>query len=139
MRRLAIALCALIALGIGVPAFAFTALTHTPVTYPYVAAFSPTFRNAFPYSGTMELTFNNGIIRGTYRDMSIKPGGPFSRGGIIPVTGGTTGKNIHLTIGPGFSISNGQIDGNGTINGTGSWQGRFYNFLAEVGKPGAGR
>jgi hypothetical protein len=130
---------ALIALAIAtfgsLPTLAVTTESSKPFTRPYVAAFEPQFRGAFPFVGTMELTFNNGILSGSYRDESIKPGAPFSNGRIAHVAGGVSGNNIHFTIGGSFSVK-GTIAANGAISGTAQYRGHLYNFYAEVGKPG---
>ena len=119
------------------PAFAIATHSAQPVTVNYVAAFEPQFRNAFPFSGTMEMTFREGIVSGTYRDMSIRPGGPLHNGMNLPITGGTSGGNINFRIGSDFRVQ-GTIAQDGTIQGTAQYAGRLYNFLAKVGTPGSG-
>lgn len=119
------------------PAVAISTQSSTPVTVNYVAAFEPMFRGAFPYTGTMELTFRNGIVSGRYRDMSIRPGAPFANQITVPISGGVSGQNIHFSVGQGFRF-NGTIAQDGSIDGTATYSGRMYNFIARVGKPGSG-
>ncbi|MGR4064148.1 MAG: hypothetical protein ACLQPV_01710 [Vulcanimicrobiaceae bacterium] len=123
--------------GSATPALAISTQSTQPVTVSYVAAFEPQFRSAFPYSGTMQLTFREGIVSGTYRDMSIRPGGPLHNGMNVAVTGGTSGGNINFSIGSDFRVR-GTIAKDGTIEGTATYAGRLYNFLAKVGTPGSG-
>jgi hypothetical protein len=98
----------------------------------YVAAMRPQSSQGVPFSGALVLSFSrDGIVSGTYRASSIRPD-PMN-GKIIPVTGGVTGKNIHLSFGMGgnFSVS-GTIDAHGRIVASGFRRGVAYNFEAAV-------
>ena len=61
----------------------------------YVAAYNPLFGGGVPYSGEMKLTFNHGIIAGTYSATSTRPDPLYGR--IINVTGTVQHGNINLT------------------------------------------
>ncbi len=100
---------------------------------PYVIAFKPMYSGTVPFTGVMKLTFNNGIVSGTYTDDSIKPGGPFANRRNVYVSGGISGQRIDFTIGPiGF---HGIFYGN-TIAGSAIIRGRIYEFEAQRGMPG---
>ena len=63
----------------------------------YVAAYQPTFgRQGVPYSGTMKLKFNNGIITGTYLAESVRPDPLYGR--TINVSGGVSQGQHHRRI-----------------------------------------
>ena len=103
---------------------------HGPVwSADYVAAYQPTFgTQSVPYTGDLKLTFNHGIISGTYSSISARPDPYYGR--IIQVTGGVKGSGINLRIGS-ISLPNGTIEKDGTIQGTANWNGKLYNFLAK--------
>lgn len=87
-----------------------------------VAGYEPQFgpRGGVPFTGELQLNFNDGIISGWYRDTSIRPGAPLSNRFREPVSGGTSGSNIHFGIGTGtraFSVT-GTIDEFGSISGS---------------------
>ena len=99
----------------------------------YVVAFRPFNSMAIPFTGTMILTFNDGIVSGTYTDDSIKPGGPLANRRNVSVNGGVNGEAIHLTIG---TLSfNGRLYGE-TIAGSAIERGRLYEFEAQQGRAG---
>jgi hypothetical protein len=103
---------------------------------PYVIGFHPLNSSQHPYLGQMHLNFNNGIISGTYTDLSIKPGSPFANAHNIPVTGGVS--NSHLTL----HIK--QVTFRGTLNdtkmsGSATIRGTIYVFEAQQGTPGSGK
>jgi hypothetical protein len=112
------------------PADAITAQSVVPNVH-YVCAFAPVFSNSYPYSGALVLTYNHGILSGTYRDLSIKPGSPFRYGTIQQVSGGVSGDSIHFQIGAGFSF-NGKLQGD-IIDGSATARGRIYQFYAKQG------
>jgi hypothetical protein len=98
---------------------------------PYVIGFRPLNSVDQPYIGQMFLNFNNGIISGTYTDISIRPGSPFANATKIPVTGGVSDGNVMLIIR--------QITFRGTMkgewmSGSATIRGRIYTFEAEQGK-----
>jgi hypothetical protein len=98
----------------------------------YVAAYQPTFGNqGVPYSGSLKLTFNDGIVSGTYASDSVRPD-PL-RGRIIAVSGGVSEGHITLNFqaAGGFTVR-GTLAADGEISGTATIKGQFYNFLAKV-------
>jgi hypothetical protein len=107
---------------------------HGPVwSADYVAAYQPTFgTQGVPYSGDLKLTFNHGIITGTYTSASVRPDPYYGR--IVQVTGGYKSGQINLNIG-NISLPNGTIAKDGTIKGTANWNGKLYNFLAKPRPP----
>lgn len=105
---------------------------HLPAVWSatYVAAFQPTLgTQGVPYSGILKLSFNHGIITGTYQSESVRPDPMYGR--IVNVTGNTNKGYVLLRFGS-LSLPNGTIDHNGTIGGTANWQGRLWDFLAIV-------
>jgi hypothetical protein len=98
----------------------------------YVAAYQPQFgTQGVPYSGVMKLKFNHGIISGTYDSESSRPD-PL-RGRIVNVTGTISGEHVSLRFATSsFTLSNGTINGHGTIQGTANYQGQLYNFMAKI-------
>ena len=98
----------------------------------YVAAYQPTFgRQGVPYSGTLKLKFNGGIVSGTYVGESVRPDPLYGR--TINVSGGVSEGHITLDFraSGGFTVR-GTLAGNGEISGTATINGRFYSFLAKV-------
>ncbi len=128
MRRATVAALLFLATGYGASSVARNV--------PYVAAFAPLNSNAHPYSGTMRLNFNQGVISGTYTDTSVKPGGPLANRINAPVTGGLSANNyLHFAIG---ALSfRGTLNGE-WIKGTATYHGRSYTFEARQGVPGGG-
>jgi hypothetical protein len=98
----------------------------------YVAAYQPTFGpSRVPYSGTLKLKFNHGIITGTYTAESVRPDPLYGR--IISVSGGVSEGHVTLTLqAPGGFTVRGTLSGNGEISGTATIRGSFYNFLAKI-------
>jgi len=95
-----------------------------------VAAFQPHFgHQGVPYTGIMKLTFNHTAITGTYESTSVRPDPMHGR--IINVIGTVSEGNVILHI-ASLSMLNGKIDSSGTIDGTVSWQGKLFNFVAKV-------
>jgi hypothetical protein len=104
---------------------------HGPVwNADFVAAYQPQFGNTQspPYTGDLKLSFNHGIITGTYSSISARPDPYYGR--IIQVTGGVKGTSINLRIGS-ISLPNGTMSKSGTISGTANWNGKLYNFMAK--------
>ena len=98
----------------------------------YVAAYQPTFgRQGVPYSGTLKLKFNNGIVSGTYLSESVRPDPLYGR--TIKVSGGVSQGQITLDFkaSGGFTVR-GTLAENGEISGTATINGHFYSFLAKV-------
>lgn len=128
MKRLSF-FAAILALVTAAPAVAIVG--QGPVwSATYVAAFEPALGlRGYPYSGIMKLTFNHGVISGTYDSTSVRPDPMFGR--IIPVTGTTSKGSVILHV-ASLTMLNGTIDREGTIQGTATWQGRLYNFMAKV-------
>jgi hypothetical protein len=103
---------------------------------PYLIGFHPLSSSAHPYVGQMHLTFNHGIISGTYTDISTKPGSPFANAYNIPVTGGVSGSDVTMHIR--------QVTFRGTVKGekmrgSATIRGSIYTFAAQQGTPGSGR
>ncbi|MGB8908343.1 MAG: hypothetical protein WCC84_06310 [Candidatus Cybelea sp.] len=98
----------------------------------YVAAFQPTFGpSRVPYSGTMSLKFNQGIVSGTYVSDSVRPD-PL-RGRTVPVSGNVSEGRITLIFqSPANFTIRGTIAGDGQISGSGSIRGTTYSLLAKV-------
>ena len=105
---------------------------HGPVwSATYVAAYNPLFGKAVPYSGDMKLTYNHGIINGTYTATSVRPDRLYGR--IVNVTGTVQHGNINLDVGgmSGFTVR-GTLASDGTISGTATQGGTMYSFLAKI-------
>jgi hypothetical protein len=98
---------------------------------PFVVAFGPTNVQSYPFTGTMKLNFNNGIVSGTYLDNSIKPGSPLAGNHWLQISGGYDNGHIRLRVGNNFEF-NGNINGP-EIDGRASARGRFYDFEARQG------
>lgn len=98
----------------------------------YVAAYQPTFgRQGVPYSGTMKLKFDHGIISGTYVSESVRPDPLYGR--TIAVSGNVSEGQITLNLqAPGGFTIRGTLAGDGEISGTATIKGQFYSFLARV-------
>lgn len=104
---------------------------------PYVMGFHPLNSSAHPYLGQLHLTFNDGVLSGTYTDLSIKPGSPFANTHNITVSGNYSGSHVtliirHITFRGSFS-SPSKMSGSGTIRGS------IYTFEAHQGSPGSGK
>ncbi len=98
----------------------------------YVAAYQPTFGpSRVPYSGTLKLKFDRGIISGTYTSESVRPDPLYGR--TIAVSGGVSKGQVTLDLNAmgGFTVR-GTLSGNGEISGTATIRGSFYSFLAKV-------
>lgn len=105
---------------------------HGPVwSATYVAAYNPLFGKAVPYSGEMKLTYNHGIVSGTYSATSVRPDPLYGR--IVNVTGTVQHGNINLDVGgmSGFTVR-GTLASDGTISGTATQRGTMYSFLAKI-------
>ena len=103
---------------------------------PYVIGFHPMNSKTHPYLGQMHLNFNNGIISGTYTDISTKPGSPFANAHNIPVSGGVS--STHLTLHIRQVTFRGTMNGN-KLDGSATIRGTIYVFSAQQGTPGSGR
>lgn len=106
---------------------------HQPVwSATYVAAYQPTFGNqGQPFTGTLKLNFNHGIVSGTYVSHSIRPDPLFGR--TIGVSGGVSHGQITLNFGAsGGFVVRGTLAQDGEISGTATIRGRFFSFLAKV-------
>ncbi|MGB8520968.1 MAG: hypothetical protein WCD38_12480 [Candidatus Tumulicola sp.] len=121
-----------LALGAAAVAGALAVVGHGPVwSATYVAAYNPLWNGGVPYAGDMKLTFNHGIISGTYSAISTRPDPLYGR--IINVTGTVQHGNINLDVGgmSGFTVR-GTLSSNGEISGTATQKGHMYRFLAKV-------
>jgi hypothetical protein len=100
----------------------------------YVAAYRPaigTRSNNVPFSGTMKLTVDHGIVKGTYIGESVRPDPLYGR--IVSITGGVEHGRIMLNFSAfgGFTV-HGTLAQDGEISGTAVIRGSLYNFLAKV-------
>lgn len=114
--------------------------TNTPPNaknVPYVIGFHPLNSSAQPYLGQLHLNFNDGVLSGTYTDLSIKPGSPFANTHNITVSGNYSGSHVTLIIRQvtfrGTFSSPGRMSGSATIRGS------IYTFEAQHGSPGSGK
>jgi hypothetical protein len=116
------------------PVFAAVSiLVHSSVwSATYVAAYTPTFGpNRVPFSGTLKLNFNHGIISGTYVANSVRPD-PLN-GRTTLVSGGVSHGQIHLIFqAPANFTVRGTLAENAEISGTATINRRFFSFLAKV-------
>jgi len=103
---------------------------------PYVIGFHPLHSSQTPYLGQMHLNFNNGIISGTYTDISIRPGSPFANAHNIAVSGGLSGSQVSLHI--RRVTFRGTLTGE-KMNGSATIGGSIYTFEARQGTPGSGK
>ena len=98
----------------------------------YVAAYQPTFGpSRVPYSGTLNLKFDHGIVSGTYTSESVRPDPLYGR--TIAVSGGVSKGQVTLNLNAmgGFTVR-GTLSGDGEISGTATIRGSFYSFLAKI-------
>ena len=138
IRSLFVSACT-IALLVALPATARAVAVNGTVTarnVAYVIGFHPLHSSQSPYLGQMHLNFNNGIISGTYTDLSIRPGSPFANAHNIAVSGGLSGSQVTLNIR--------QITFRGTLtgekmSGSATIRGSIYTFVAQQGTPGSGK
>lgn len=114
------------------PALAVTNASGEPPT-AYVAAFAPIFgASAVPHSGTMQLFVRDGTITGTYTGTSVGP--DMLDGRIVPVTGSVSSSDGYVMLNIGGALSlRGMMGNDGTISGTATYRGRFYEFMAKPG------
>ncbi|MBV8068223.1 MAG: hypothetical protein JO113_09640 [Candidatus Eremiobacteraeota bacterium] len=108
----------------------------TAKNVPYVIGFHPLHSSQTPYLGQMHLNFNNGIISGTYTDISVRPGSPLANAHNIAVSGGLSESQVTLHIK--------QVTFRGTLtgekmSGSATIRGAIYTFAAQQGTPGSGR
>jgi hypothetical protein len=112
---------------------ALAIVVHGPVwSATYVAAYQSTFgAQGEPFTGTLKLSFNHGIISGTYVSNSVRPD-PL-RGRPIAVSGGVSEGHVTLNFSAsgGFTVR-GTLAEDGEISGTATIRGRFFSFLAKV-------
>jgi hypothetical protein len=122
--------------------FAARAVTGTTApsnarNVPFVMGFHVLNSSATPYLGQLHLNFNNGIISGTYTDISIKPGSPFANAQNISVQGNYTTSHVTLVIKNttfrGSFSSPSKMSGSATIRGT------IFTFAAHQGSAGSGK
>ncbi|HEV3090412.1 MAG TPA: hypothetical protein VGX91_03105 [Candidatus Cybelea sp.] len=108
----------------------------TAKNVPYVIGFHPLHSSQTPYLGQMHLNFNNGIISGTYTDLSIRPGSPFANARNIPVSGGLSGSQVMFKI--KLITFRGTLEGE-KMSGSATIRGSIYTFAAQQGTPGSGK
>jgi len=105
---------------------------------PYVIGFHPLNSSAHPYLGQLYLNFNNGIISGTYTDLSVKPGSPFANAHNISVTGGVSDTHVSFTIRQ-ITFRGTMSDNGNKMSGSATIRGSIYTFAAQQGTPGSGK
>ena len=136
MKRRIGVLAGAVAFALGVPSSVrAVAINGVVKNVPYVIAFRPLHSQKEPYVGQMHLNFTNGIIQGTYTDISIRPGGPFANAHNISVTGGVSPSHVTLIIRQVTfrgTASGERMSGSATINGA------MYTWEAHQGSPGSG-
>ena len=120
------------------PASARAVTTQVPNArnVAYVIGFHPLHSSTQPYLGQMHLNFADGIISGTYTDISIKPGSPFANAHNLSVSGGASSDHVTLVIrNVTFrgTMTGQKMSGSATIRGT------IYQFEAHPGSPGSGK
>jgi hypothetical protein len=126
-----------IAIALTLPSRVWAVSVHGVVrNVPYVIGFHPLNSSQHPYVGQLHLNFNEGVISGTYTDISNRPGSPFANATNIPVTGGVSNSNVTLKIR--------QVTFKGTMNGdkmsgSATIRGSIYTFAAQQGTPGSGK
>lgn len=130
---MALAMTAALAFPAIVGAVAIQGVVHN---VPYVIAFRPLNTQQHPFLGQMHLNFNNGIISGTYTDMSVRPGSPFANAKNIPVSGGVS--NSHLTLIIRQVTFRGTMNGE-AMSGSATIRGTINEFKARQGTPGSGQ
>jgi len=137
MTRLQSVAVLTLAASLAVPCAArAVAINGTAANVPYVIGFHPLNSTQTPYLGQMHLAFKNGIISGTYTDISNRPGSPFANAHNLPVTGGLSGSHVTLVIRQitfRGTVSGEKMSGSATIRGT------VYEFAAQQGTPGGAR
>ena len=89
-----------------------------------------------PYLGQLHLTFNNGVVSGTYTDLSIRPGSPFANAQNLPVSGNVSESHVTLIIRQ--VTFRGTMSGN-KMSGSATIRGSIYTFEAQQGTPGSGK
>ena len=137
MTRLLLALGFTIALPLVFSSYARAVSVQGVVrNVPYVIAFRPLNSQQHPYLGQMHLNFNNGIISGTYTDISNRPGGPFANVHNTAVSGNVSSSHVTLIIRQVTfrgSMNGEKMSGSATIRGS------LYSFEAHQGSPGSGK
>ena len=128
---MALAITAALALPAIVRAVAIQGVVHN---VPYVIGFRPLNTQQHPFLGQMHLNFNNGIISGTYTDLSVRPGSPFANARNIPVSGGVSKSHITLVIRQ--VTFRGTMDGE-AMSGSATIRGTIFEFKARQGTPGS--
>ena len=122
---------AVLASALVAPASALAVTTTAPQEVTLQAAMRPHNSQSIPSSGILKIKITpDGIVSGTYVSNSIRPDP--SNGKIIPVTGGMTGKNIHLSFGTGGNLRMTGTFQNGHIVGTAYNKGKIFDFEAIV-------
>jgi hypothetical protein len=110
--------------------------TQNARSVPYVIGFHPMHSSQTPYLGQLHLTFNNGVVSGTYTDLSIRPGSPFANAQNLPVSGNVSESHVTLIIRQ--VTFRGTMSGN-KMSGSATIRGSIYTFEARQGTPGSGK
>jgi hypothetical protein len=137
MARWLFVLALVLALPLVVGTYARAVSIHGTVkNVPYVIAFRPLNSQKEPYVGQMHLNFTNGIIQGTYTDISTKPGSPFANAFNLSVSGGVS--STHVTLIVRQVTFKGTASGE-TMKGSANIRGGIYEWEAHQGSPGSGK
>jgi hypothetical protein len=110
-----------------------TTLVHRQVwSATYVAAYQSQFgARGVPFTGTLKLNFNHGVINGTYVAHSVRPDPLVGRTTLV--TGTLSHGQIRLTFqAPGGFTVRGTLAEDAHISGTATVRGSFFSFLAKV-------
>lgn len=108
-------------------------LVHSAVwSATYVAARQSTFgRRGVPFTGTMVLRFNHGIISGTYVGTSVRPDPLNNRTTLV--SGGVSHGQIHLIFqAPANFTVRGTLAEDGEISGSTTINRQIFTFVAKV-------
>jgi hypothetical protein len=133
LSRIAVIL-AFTAFGSGTAASQAAAAIATPRgNVEYVATIASPNSHAYPYTGLLRLTINNGLITGTYVSTSIihDP----TRGHAQSVTGNINGNRVKLNIGNAMTFSGTVRPRGRTFVGNAVWIGQTYAFEAKKAWP----
>ena len=134
-RLLVLALALTLPIVVGSVARAVS-IHGTVKNVPYVIAFRPLNTLKEPYVGQMHLNFTDGVIQGTYTDISTKPGSPFANAYKISVSGGVS--DTHVTLIVRQVTFRGTASGE-SMKGSANIRGGIYEWEAHQGSPGSGK
>jgi len=126
-----------LAFALGIPSTGRALVTSGIIkNVPFVIAFRPLNSQQIPYTGQLRLNFHDGIISGTYTDLSIRPGSPFANANNLSVSGGVSG--VHVTLNIRQLTFHGTVHEN-SMSGSVMIRGAMYSWDAQRGTPGSGK